>query len=144
MVFIVSYRIVLFLITVTTPETRDDEAPISFSTTDSRVLDRSRVLGDPAVLQAGRVRPLVRTFRLPRPHDPPARLFVRDDLSLPHLPQERLEARAERRGVSGEPLAAADAGAARVSPVVARADAPSVQVLCAVRRRGRPLPHDDP
>lgn len=119
-------------------------APLSLLTTDSRVLERSGVLGDPAVLQAGRVRPLVRTFRLPRPHDPPTRLFIRDDLSLPHLPQERFEARAEPRGVSGEPVAAADAGGARVSPVVARADAPSVQVLCAVRHRGRPLPHDGP
>ena len=63
--------------------------------TDVWVSERCGVLGDPAVLQASLVRPLVRLLCLPRPHDPPARLFKRHDLRLPHLPQVRLVTLAE-------------------------------------------------
>ena len=105
---------------------------------------RFRVARYPAVLQPGHIRPLVRLLRPPRPHDPPARLFERYHLRLPHLPQERLVARAERRARPGHPRAAADTARARVRAVVARADAASVEVLGAVRHRGRPLADDGP
>ncbi len=42
-----------------------------------------RVARNPAIPQAGLIRPLVRLLRLPRPHDPPARLLVRYDLRMP-------------------------------------------------------------
>ena len=63
--------------------------------TDTRVFERGGVLRNPAILQPGLIGPFVRVLRLPRPHDPPARLFVRDHLSFPRLSQERLEALTE-------------------------------------------------
>jgi hypothetical protein len=112
--------------------------------TDARVLERGSVARYPAVLKPGDIGPLVRLLRPPRPHDPPARLFERNHLRLPHLPQERLVVLAERRARPGQTRAAADAARSRVRAVVARADAPSVEVLGAVRHRGRPLPGDGP
>ena len=88
--------------------------------------------------------PFVRILRLPRPHDPPTRLLVRDHLSFPRLPQERLIARAERCAGPSQPVAAADAGRSRERSVVTRADAPPVEVLRAVRHGGCPLPNDSP
>ena len=112
--------------------------------TDTRVFERGGVLRNPAVLQPGLIGPFVRVLRLPRPHDPPARLFVRDHLSFPRLSQERLEALTERCARSSLSLAAADVGRSRERAVVSRADAPSVEVLGAVRHGRCPLPNDGP
>jgi hypothetical protein len=72
--------------------------------------------------------------RLPRPHDPPARLFVRDYLSLPHLSQERLVILAERTARPGQPRTVADVRRARIGPLV----------LCAVRHGRCPLSDNGP
>ena len=88
--------------------------------------------------------PFVRILRLPRPHDPPTRLLVRDHLSFPRLPQERLVALTERCARPSQPAAATDAARSRERSIVSRADAPSVKVLRAVRHGACPLPDDGP
>lgn len=105
---------------------------------------RGRIARNPAVLQPGLIGPFVRILRLPRPHDPPTRLLVRDHLSFPRPPQERLVAVTERCTGTSQPIAAADAARSRARSVVTRADAPSVEVLRAVRHGACPLPNDDP
>ena len=112
--------------------------------TDIRVFVRGRIARNPAVLQPGLIGPFVGIFRLPRPHDPPTRLLVRDHLSFPRLPQERLVAFTERCARPSHPIAAADAARSRVRSVVTRADATSVEVPRAVRHGGCPLPNDGP
>ena len=114
------------------------------SITDIRVFVRGRIARNPAVLQPGLIGPFVRNLRLPRPHDPPARLLVCDHLSFPRLPQERLVALTERRAGPSQPLAAADVARSSARSVVTRADAPSVEVPRAVRHGGCPLPNDGP
>jgi hypothetical protein len=105
---------------------------------------RGRISRNPAVLQPGLIGPFVRILRLPRPHDPPTCLLVRDHLSFPRLPQERLIACTERCAGPSQPVAAADAARSRESSVVTRTDAPSVEVLRAVRHGRCPLPDDGP
>lgn len=105
---------------------------------------RGRIARNPAVLQPGLIGPFVRILRLPRPHDPPTRLFVRDHLSFPRLPQEHLVALTERCAGPSKPLAAADAARSRERSVVTRADAPSVEVPRTVCHGGCPLPNDGP
>jgi hypothetical protein len=61
-------------------EKHSHAAPL-FSTTDVGILERSRIVRNPAVRQACLIGPFVRLLSLPRPHDPSARLLVRDDLS---------------------------------------------------------------
>jgi len=104
----------------------------------------SRVTRYPTVGQPSLIRPLIRTLRLPSPLNPPRSFLVRDHLRFPHLPQERLEARAEGRSAAGEPGATADASGAGVGTVVARADAAAVEVPGAVGHGGRPFADDDP
>jgi hypothetical protein len=123
--------------------------PASHSTggtliTDIRVFVRGRIARNPAVLQPGLIGPFVRILRLPRPHDPPTRLLVRDHLSFPRPPQERLVALTERCTRPSQPTAAADAARSRERSVVSRADAPSVELPRAVRHGTCPLPNDGP
>lgn len=63
-------------------------------------------------------------------------------LGFPHLPEECLVARAERRAGPGQPRAAADERRARARPVVACADPTPVEILGAVRHWGCPLSYD--
>ena len=65
-------------------------------------------------------------------------------LSFPRLPQERLEALAERRAGPGQPTAASDTRRPSTSPIIACANTTSVEVICAVRHGGGPLPNDGP
>ena len=58
--------------------------------TDIRIHHVSRVLGDPTVLQASLITPVVRLFRLPGPLEPSGALLERHGLCLPILPKERL------------------------------------------------------
>jgi hypothetical protein len=74
----------------------------------------------------------------------PTRLRAKTHLSLPRLPQERLVARAERRTRTSQPGAAADTRKPSKGSIIARADATSVEVLCAVRHGRGPLPNDGP
>ena len=113
-------------------------------TTNIRIFVRGRVARNPAVLQPGLIGPFVCILRLPRPHNPPTSLLVRDHLSIPRLPQELLVALTERCPGPSQPLAAADGARSRKRSVVTRADAPSVEVPRAVRHGGRPLPNDGP
>jgi hypothetical protein len=76
--------------------------------------------------------------------NPPRSFLVRDHLRFPHLPQERLEARAEGRSAAGEPGATADASGAGVGTVIARANAAAVEVLGAIGHDGRPFANEDP
>lgn len=105
---------------------------------------RGRIARNPAVLQPGLIGPFIRVLCLPRPHDPPTRLLVRDHLSFPRLPQEHLVALTERCAGPSQPLAATDVARSRERSVVTRADAPSVEVPRAVRHGGCPLPNDSP
>ena len=105
---------------------------------------RGRIDRNPAVLQPGLIGPFICILRLPRPHDPPTRLFVRDHLSFPRHPQEHLVALTERCAGPGQPLAATDVARSRERSVVTRADAPSVEVSRAVCHGGCPLPNDGP
>jgi hypothetical protein len=114
------------------------------STTYLWILELSRITRYPTVSQPSLIRPLIRTLRLPSPLNPPGPFLVRDHLRFPHLPQERLEARAEGRSAAREPGATADARRAGVRTVVARPDAAAVEVLGAVRHGGRPFSDDDP
>ena len=114
------------------------------SITNRRVLELRGDLRNPPTREAGLVRPVVRTLRLPRPLDPPRALLVRDHLRLPVLPQERLVVRRERGPRASLPLAAPDPRRAAVRAVVARANTAPVEVLRAVRGGGRPLAYDRP
>jgi len=105
---------------------------------------RGRIARNPAVLQPGLIGPFVRILCLPRPHDPPTRLLVRDHLSVPRLPQERLVALAERCAGPSQPVAAPDAARSRARSIVTRAGSPSVEVFRAVCHGGCPLPNDGP
>jgi hypothetical protein len=127
-----------------TEGTTSTQPSLFFSAADVGIFVRSRVARNPAISQAGLIRPFVRILRLPRPHDPTARLFVRDDLSLPHLPQERLVTRTERRARPGQPRTAADARRAGIGTIVARTNATSVEVLWAVRHGGCPFSDHGP
>jgi hypothetical protein len=105
---------------------------------------RRRISRNPAVLQPGLIGPFVCILRLPRPHDPPTRFLVRDHLSIPRHPQERLVALTERCARPSQPIAVADVARSRERPVITRADAPSIEVPRAVRHGGCPLANDGP
>ena len=117
---------------------------VTISLTDIRVFVRGGIARNPAVLQPGLIRPFVCILRPPCPHDPPTRLLVRDHLRFPRLPQECLVTLTERCAGPSQPLAAANAARSRVRSIVTCADAPSVDVLCAVRHGGCPLPNNGP
>jgi hypothetical protein len=65
-----------------------------------------RVLRNPPVRESSLVRPIIRVLHFPRPHDPPAPLFIRNHLRFPELSQERLVTRTERRCLPREPSTA--------------------------------------
>ena len=129
---------------ISTPKPKHSTEAVRSLTTNIRIFVRGRVARNPAVLQPGLIGPFVCILRLPRPHNPPTSLFVRDHLSIPRLPQELLVALTERCPGSSQPLAAADGARSRKRSVVTRADAPSVEVPRAVRHGGCPLPNDGP
>ena len=52
------------------------------SATDAGVFAGGRIPRNPAIPQAGLIRPLIRLLSLPRPHDPSTRLLVRYDLRI--------------------------------------------------------------
>ena len=105
-----------------------------------------RVLRDPSVRKASRIRPLLSStcLRLPRPLYPAGTGLIRARLCLPELAKERLVLATEPTRGPGPAVARADICATWVRAVVARADAAPVQVLRAVRDCGAPLAHDRP
>ena len=104
----------------------------------------SRVPRDPPVLQSGLITPIVRLLRLPSPLNPPGSLLVRDGLSLPVLPEERLVIWAEIRSGPGHGRASSDVFGALVGSVIASADPTSVEILRTISGSGGPFAHDRP
>lgn len=83
------------------------------------VLEVSRILGNPAILQSSLICPLIRVLGLPRPLNPAVTALVGNDLSLPVLPEELLVVGAKGGSVTGLGGAAADGGGTWVGSVVA-------------------------
>lgn len=116
-----------------------DKSP---SSANSGVLPVSRVPRDPPVLQPGLITPIVRLLRLPSPLNPPGSLLVRDGLSLPVLPEERLVIWAEIRSRPSHSCASSDVFGALVGSIIASADSASIEILRTISCSRGPFTHD--
>lgn len=108
-------------------------------------LEVRRVLGYPTIRQPSFVRPLVRTFSSPGPHNPTLiTAFVSYHLCLPHLPQERLEGGAECGRRTGLTYAGANERGPSKGSVKSRANSTTVEECSTVCHGGSPLADDCP
>ena len=114
------------------------------SSTDIGVLEISWVLWDPTIFKTSLVRPFIGDLSLPGPLNPSLGFLIGYSLRFPILSEEFFIAFAERRSFTGKPCARTDALRPRITTVVSRAYASTVEVFSAVSGRRCPLANHYP